>query len=392
MRYKTLTILLLMSFWPAIDGRTEVKYLSPGAKISLLTCGPGEAIYSKFGHSALWVFDPAQRIDRVYNYGTFDFYSNDFYIEFVKGTAKYRLSVTNFQTFFEEYEGENRSIVGQELNLTSYERQVLFDKLEENYKPENRYYLYDFLFQNCSSLIRDIVWEATEGRFTIPKESDTQHSYRSMMIPYLSVNPWLMNGEFILLGHKTDRNANPWDQMYLPDYMFDWFEAASNSDSESLVSKTQTHFLPRPENEKKSILTHPIFLLTIVFLFVIYMTVREIRRKRNIRLIDSTLFFLTGLMGIFMVFMWTSSEHLVTHQNINLVWAFPFHLVIVFLVWIKGAYPFVRLYAKVMAPLSIIFLCFFWILPQEIPSVAIFASAIISVRLIRWAYYPGNKN
>jgi len=364
-----------------------VKKLSQRAKISLLTCGPGEAVWSKYGHSALWIFDTQIGIDRVYNYGTFEFYSSDFYFEFVRGTANYRLSITNYLNFHDEYEGENRSILQQELNLTMAEKQLLYEKLEENYKPKNRYYRYDFLFQNCSSLIRDIVWEATSGRFTIPEESEIKYSYRSMMIPYLSATPWLMHGEFVLLGYKTDHDANPWDQMYLPDYMYNWFEAATNSSGESLVKSSQTMFLPRPDDEKKSLLTHPNIILPILLLLVILLTVWEIRNNKNYWFIDSIFFFITGLLGLLMIYTWTSSLHVVLHQNMNLLWAFPLHFLLALVIWNNRLRKVVRLYARVMAPITLLFLCFFWLLPQSIPSTAVFAAAIVLVRLLPRAQY-----
>ena len=388
MRLKTLTILLLISTLPLAAGKAQVKKLSQRAKISLLTCGPGEAVWSKFGHSALWVFDPQVGIDRVYNYGTFEFYSNDFYFQFVKGTANYRLSITNYLNFHDEYEEENRFIKAQELNLTDAEKLILYKKLEDNYKPENRYYRYDFLFQNCSSLIRDIVWEATSGRYSIAEESEPRHSYRSMMVPYLSPSPWLMQGEFILLGYKTDHDATPWDQMYLPDFMFNWFDLALNSEGESLVRNTQTMFLPKGDESKKSFLTHPNFILPVILLLTMVLTYLEIKRRKNFWFIDSFIFLISGLLGILMIFTWTSSLHLVLHQNMNLVWAFPFHLLLAFTIWIKRANKIVRTYARIMAPITLLFVLFFWLLPQAIPFSAVFTSGIILIRLLRRAEYP----
>lgn len=391
MRHKTLTILVLISFFLATSSQAEVKILSPSAKISLLTCGPGDAVWSKFGHSALWVVDPVQKIDRVYNYGTFEFVAPDFFIEFIKGTALYHLSVSNIGNFYLEYESQNRSIIEQVLNLTEDEKQLLFEKLEENYLPENRHYLYDFLFQNCSSLIRDIVWEATSGRYAIPELSEEKHTYRSMMIPYLSNTPWLMIGEFVLLAYKTDRDAKPWDQMYLPDYMLKWFEGATDKNGESMVTNTKTLFLPRPTDQKKSFLSHPIFIITVIFILIFLISLWEVRRKIHFRFIDSTLFFLVGILGILMLYMWCCSKHLVTHQNINLMWAFPLHFLISVFVWIKGTHRFIRQYARLMSPLSVLFICFFWLLPQSIPLVVVIAGAMVSIRLILLADFPFSK-
>ncbi len=388
MQLKTLTLLLLINLMPFYSGTAQVKILSKNAKISLLTCGPGEAVWSKFGHSALWVYDTQTGIDRVYNYGTFEFTSNDFYFQFVKGTANYRLSVTNYLNFYNEYKNENRSVLMQELNLTDIEKQGLLEILEENYKPENRYYRYDFLFQNCSSIIRDVVWKATDGRFSIPDESETKYSYRSMMIPYLSPSPWLKNGEFILLGFKTDHDANPWDQMYLPDFMFNWFENARDENNQSLVSNTHSLFLPATDTDKPSPLTHPNVVLPLVLLIIIVLSIIEIRRQKKFRIIDTVIFLMVGILGIMMIYTWSSSLHIVLHQNMNLVWAFPIHFILAFLVWSKKSQHLIKAYARIMTPLTLLFVCFFWVLPQTIPSVAVYAGFLILIRLIRLAEYP----
>src|SRR4051812_48203968 len=53
--------------------------------ISLLTMGPGEHPFTKFGHSALWVHDAAKQRDEVYNYGTFAFDSPTLVLDSVAG-------------------------------------------------------------------------------------------------------------------------------------------------------------------------------------------------------------------------------------------------------------------------------------------------------------------
>src|ERR1700709_420640 len=88
--------------------------LSPQAKVSLITVKPGEDLYSGFGHSAFWISDPASGIDRVYNYGTFDF-NPDFYVKFVQGKLDYMLSVSDFNYLVEGYREEQRSVIEQVL-------------------------------------------------------------------------------------------------------------------------------------------------------------------------------------------------------------------------------------------------------------------------------------
>ena len=68
-------------------------------RISLLTCTPGEELYSTFGHSAFRVIDSSSTTDYVFNFGTFNFDDDGFYLKFVRGKLNYYLSAENFQDF-----------------------------------------------------------------------------------------------------------------------------------------------------------------------------------------------------------------------------------------------------------------------------------------------------
>ena len=69
-------------FWTAA---LEAQTLSDEARISLLTCAPGEELYARFGHTALRVTDPAHHLDAVFNYGVFDFNTDHFYWKYFEG-------------------------------------------------------------------------------------------------------------------------------------------------------------------------------------------------------------------------------------------------------------------------------------------------------------------
>ncbi len=124
--------------------------------ISLLTCSPGEELYSTFGHTALRVKDNTTGSDIVFNYGTFEF-GPDFYTKFIKGQLRYFLSIENFADFAYSYQYESRSIQEQVLQLSCVEKEKLFTALQINAQEENKYYQYDFLFDNCTTRAKDIV-------------------------------------------------------------------------------------------------------------------------------------------------------------------------------------------------------------------------------------------
>ena len=137
--------------------------LSDRSVVSLLTCSPGTELYSIFGHCAIRIHDPVNEIDKIYNYGTFDFDSPNFYMEFIKGKLFYFLSVSNFTFFKTTYIRMNRSIYEQVVDLSMDQRQSLYQYLENNHLPENRYYLYDFFFDNCATRIRDAFVKSSTG-------------------------------------------------------------------------------------------------------------------------------------------------------------------------------------------------------------------------------------
>lgn len=142
--HRILIILILLVLSVNIKAKTSEIILSDSAKISLLTCSSGSELYSIFGHSAIRVKDVRNRLDIVFNYGTFDFSEPNFYPNFVRGRLNYILSASHFEDFKYAYIEENRSISEQILNITKDEKQHLLDSILINYMPENRYYRYDF--------------------------------------------------------------------------------------------------------------------------------------------------------------------------------------------------------------------------------------------------------
>jgi len=102
-----LSILILFTFY----GFSQEIKLSSQAEISIITCDPGAELYSSFGHSAFRVLDRFNGIDQVYNYGTFNFKTDNFYVKFARGKLLYDLSSYPFHYFLRDYIKENRTVV-----------------------------------------------------------------------------------------------------------------------------------------------------------------------------------------------------------------------------------------------------------------------------------------
>ncbi len=299
--------------------------LSDEAKMSLLTASPGEALYSVFGHSALWVYDPLNNIDEVYNWGTFDFDTPNFYILFLWGRLYYMLTVTTLQQFLYSYMIDGRSVHEQELNLLPLEIQRIYDFLQVNRLPENTHYLYDFFYDNCATRIRDLIDAELDIDWGPDPHPHEERSFRQMIKPYVQHIPWIRFGIDIILGLPSDRIATPWHYMFLPDEMEIAFQHARHSDGRMLVTG-YTELLPMKIEHGNPFPLTP----AIVFWMLLAMAFLSLLKPRILQAFDKAFFSLLGITGLLIFFLWFVSDHVATSYNLNILWALPIHLYFVF--------------------------------------------------------------
>jgi hypothetical protein len=344
--------------------------LTDSAKVSLLTCSQGEELYSIFGHSAIRVKDPIVGVDWVFNYGTFDFSDPNFYPNFVKGKLNYILSVSTYKNFEYTYIFENRYIYEQILNLKQYEKQLLLDSLRINYLPQNRYYLYDFLFDNCATRIRDIFVEAIPRTIEFDSTALKQGmTFRQLLMPNVKEKPWALLGINLLLGVSADRPAEPWEYMFLPEHMMTAFQHASfKTDTLTvLFAQPPVNLLDGVEIPRNRFRESPLFVFMVIFLATAFFTYKDVRRKKHSLWFDTILFGFVGLLGIVIAFQWFGSDHAVMAKNYNLIWAHPLHLIAVIMVFLKPLVKIAKIYFLASMLLLITLLIFWFFLPQVLP-------------------------
>ncbi|MEM6328129.1 MAG: DUF4105 domain-containing protein, partial [Bacteroidota bacterium] len=194
--------------------------LSDSATASVLTMLPGEEVYSLWGHSALRVRDPATDLDRTYNYGTFDFEQPGFVVRFLRGHLDYMLDTAPFEVEVYKYRDLlQRPMIEQTLDLPPETVRALFAALEENARPENRAYRYDFIWDNCSTRLLDMVDGALrdtgQPTVTLPDGESTE-TFRDLLDPYTEGHPWLDVGTNLGLGLPTDGVPTPRERIFLP--------------------------------------------------------------------------------------------------------------------------------------------------------------------------------
>ncbi len=352
---------LFLNFSLLLSLPTEAKNLSPEAKISLLTASPGEEQYAAFGHSALWVADPVYGIDEVYNWGTFDFNTPDFYLKFLRGRLLYQLSVTSMQQFLWSYHYAGREVVEQELNLTSTEKNRIYAFLQVNRRPEHIDYLYDFLYDNCATRIRDLIDHELDIDWVVPPDALEDRTFREMLRPYTRHAPWTSFGIDILLGLPADKVATPWHQMFLPDDMFDAFNHARHADGRKLAGADK-EILPKTVELPKAFPINPHIAFWLLFL----VGAAAMWLNKIFIALRSVFFFLLGLLGLIVFFMWFLSDHVATAVNLDLLWALPTHAWFAFRMHKANLSRTTRLYMKLVFFLSLVLLITWPLSPQEL--------------------------
>ena len=305
-------------------------------KISVLTCDPGNEIYSLFGHSALRLQNPVQGYDLVVNWGLFEFSENqfDFGYDFAKGRLKYFMGLQSTTNFMEEYKGSRRGIREQILNLNKEEKFKLITLIENNYKPENRNYKYEFFYDNCSSRIRDLLKTVfNEGIKFHSSSKSNKFTFREIIHEYLKYNPWLELGIDLVLGKKIDVLVNNENLMFLPknvEQILDSSYVKNNEVQKKIVlSKNVLIKSNIKKDDLKSIKIYSWIILSITMLLLI------IKKERLFNYWSVINLFVVGTLGLVLLFMWFGTDHSGTKMNLNLLWASPLHFVLIFCI-LKG--------------------------------------------------------
>ena len=310
------------------------------AVISLITCSPGEEVYSKFGHTAIRINDAKNGNDLVFNYGIFSFETENFYYKFIKGQTDYQLGIYDTRYFLPEYAQRNSMVWEQVLNLTLSEKKNLINSLLKNYEPQNRTYRYNFVFDNCSTRPRDKIIAALNGYIKFHPHNESK-TYREWIGTYVGNDTWLKFGIDIVFGLDADQTADTSESMFLPENLLNEFQTAqvysSNGQIRNLV--TQKNILVNKNDT--TVANDPwLFKPTAISLFFlvlgIILTVWDVKEgRRHFKMFDTFILFITGLGGVIAFYLMFFSLHPLVKSNLNLLWLNPLNIILAFSIWIK---------------------------------------------------------
>ncbi|HUS86269.1 MAG TPA: DUF4105 domain-containing protein [Bacteroidales bacterium] len=352
-------------------------------EIYLLTCDPGTESYSMYGHSALRVADTSRNLDLVYNWGVFDFSTPNFNYQFAKGRLDYMLGVYSYDNFLKEYAFTKRSVYSQVVNLDETDMLRLLIMINENAKPENRNYRYDFFMDNCATRIRDIFETILGEDLTYPDESiETLPTYRERLNEFLAAYPWLHLGIDLLIGSPGDDKCDLRGSMFLPDWLQRNLSLATVKSSTAnypLLGPVETVLLFDRPDMKIPFYKEAWFILSIIMLGILIITFR-LRNRLFQNLFDLILFIVLILLSFLMVFTNFLTEHVAMGLNFNIIWLNPLWLVSIYALFAGDKFKW---FWRTQIGLSLIFMILITLIKQSINPAIIPVVLIVIIR----AYY-----
>lgn len=295
---------------------SQSQQLSENTQVSILTCGRGEELYSTFGHTALRIKDEANQLDVVYNYGMFDFRTENFYLKFVKGDLQYFMNVTSFEDFILEYQMDKREVIEQTLELPLVKKQALFNALNDNLFSTDKYYTYKFIDRNCTTKIADKL-RVTYPEISFEKVDDKNISYRKVLYPYFDNYFWYKLGINIVFGLKTDTDA---EKLFLPIELFNSIEKSKINGKSIVLIK---NIIVNGETIAPKFSFFDSIYVIILSLFTLLII--------NSKALFKTYLFFNGILGLMLCLIGFYSQHQEILWNYNALLFNPLFVLIPFI-------------------------------------------------------------
>tara|TARA_B110001469_G_scaffold127110_1_gene146751 strand:+ start:6428 stop:7612 length:1185 start_codon:yes stop_codon:yes gene_type:complete len=368
MKKKYFLLLCFLSFFNVSNAQIN---LSVYSEVSIVTADAGSELFEAFGHAAIRIKDPVLQLDVIYNYGMFDFNAPNFYTNFVKGKLNYQLGRQRFNQFINSYNYQKRNVQQQVLNLSQQEKQAFFLYLENNAAPKNRDYWYDPYYNNCATKLRDITTTILGDQVTFTKLHQPQKKYslRALMRQEIPWNTWGSFGINLALGNKLDVIATESQYMYLPNYIFQKFRIATRIQNGEIVDlvKREDLLLKHKKQSYKSQLLSPLFVFILLSLLGFLITYKDYTETKRTKWFDFLILFITGIIGVVVLFLWFFTDHTTTPNNFNFLWAFAPNLLMAFLLLNEKLKHWFSSYFKFVTVLLILMLLFWIIGIQSFP-------------------------
>lgn len=313
----------LLIIFLAITSQLMAFTPSEKAKISVLTCSSGFRVFDTYGHCSIRYKDEVRNKDIVYNYGLFDFSSENFIWRYLKGENRYILGRESYKRFHYRYQKSGQGITEQVLNLDSLETITLIDALEENAKQENREYLYNVFYDNCATRIYNIIDAHQDGGIKWKGNCDSL-SFRDLMHSHNYSMPFSQLGIDIVFGTKADRVVSCMDQMFLPVKLKEGLDSAKKNNGKKLIKEKNTILKETgTKSYRERILFHTAFILLLILCIIARLT-----GGRFLHVTTIGLSFALALTSLVVFFIDYFSIHPTILPNLNHIWINPLWFIV----------------------------------------------------------------
>lgn len=359
--------------------------------VYFLNIYPGSEIYELEGHSAI-IVDVSGQAPRVYNFGVFDFDQPNFVYRFVKGETDYRAVRQPLEPFMAYYAHFGRRAVAHRIDFDRRQTARLLDLLEENVKPENAVYRYNYVKDNCATRpLRAIELAAGDSIRLAPAPFEAQSSiiptFRNVMRHYHRNYPWYQFGIDLALGSGIDYPLERREISFAPAEL-DGMLGRATVGRRPLVAES----FPMIDTPAESAVDGPtpwyltpLFVCWLAFALILWVGISDLRRKRITRWVDAVYFSALGLAGCVLTFLIFVSVHEATSPNWLFAWLNPLCLLVPALIWLKCAQRVLFCY-QILNFVVLIALCCAWpFIPQSANAAflpLILADILLSCRYI----------
>ncbi|MHC1481616.1 lipoprotein N-acyltransferase Lnb domain-containing protein [Frateuria aurantia] len=317
-----LLCLLLAAIEPAFAGILDAP--PEALQVSLITYGPGETYWERFGHDAIELKDSISGQAITFNYGVFDFDEKGFLLNFARGRMRYMMDAEPSADDNQGYIDAGRSVTRQVLDLDPAQADKLRQFLLWNLQPENLRYRYDYFQSNCATRVRDALDLALGGRLAaVLKTRPGGYSYRQQTDRLMAAQPWLMLLLDLGLGPFADRPLNAWQASFLPEVLSAQLDSTTLRDGRPLVLRREiiapARLQPPPSRPPR--LLWPMLGAGLGYALLLWLCAA--RWRAGLLMLGSLWVLAAGTAGLILAALWALTAHYAAWYNANLLLFLP---------------------------------------------------------------------
>jgi hypothetical protein len=334
---------------------------APGSnlEVSLITYGPGDTYWERFGHDAIELRDTVSGEAVTFNYGVFDFDESGFLLNFARGQMHYLMDAAPSDVDQHYYAEVGRSVTRQRLAFTPAQAADLRDFLLWNLQPENVRYEYDYYVRNCATRVRDALDKALGGTLKPQLEARPGGmTYRQQTARLMSQQAWLMLILDLGLGPYADQPLNAWQESFLPEVLQQEVShvTVTNGDGKATPLVLDQNVLSpnrlTPPPATAPDLRLPLALAGLVFAALLLAAHRF--APLAYALLGSLYLMLAGFVGVALLILWTLTTHHSAWANANLLLFNPLAFLLLPALWRSRKRVAVSRYANGLIVLQLV--------------------------------------